>query len=214
MVVLSTSAHRAMQYLEVAREAATRPRLTLMSRGIAIFLERKAQIAQDIAESRMAREIGDQKEFELRSNRTTSISTPLTNHADQVKRTFQLAAELLNTAFNISEGGVAFFDTVQGFDDLVTTNSHKVGWTSGLTSELLNGSLKKNNASSLIKEILATDLEQQKPVTSNKEVQARSNIDLLRPARLIANVSNQEYLPEELNIETMESLINRYPELA
>lgn len=222
-IVLVTSTNRVMRYLEVAREAATRPRLSLMSRGIAKFLETKAQIVQDIARSRMAREASDQaqKQRDLDSSQgaaALSRKAPLilNNHADQVERTFQLAAKLLKESFDISDGGVAFYDTVTGFDNLVTT-SRKTGWTSGSSysssTEPMDKDVKNNTKEGPEIHIVA-EPEQEASTKSTNQSRPRTKSDLLRPVKLIARVSHEEGLPEVLDIKTMESLINRYPELA
>jgi len=94
-----------MKHLETKREAAERRRVTLMSKGIADFLERTSRQAEDVDESSTT----EGSETSNNNDHVKRAAEP--SILDKIRTTLDHAAEILRTSLELTAGGVVFLDT-------------------------------------------------------------------------------------------------------
>lgn len=124
-----------MKSMETQREAIERRRITLMSKGIAKFLERTSpytDLAEDAPSSNgSALRNKALQSFDSTSNDDNQISREAKQPQkssdavlDQIRITLDHAAELLRESLELSAGGVVFLDTTEGYNEVGITDAY------------------------------------------------------------------------------------------
>jgi hypothetical protein len=124
-----------MKSMETQREAIERRRVTLMSKGIAKFLERTscytdpAEDASSSSESALTDKT--LTTFNSRYNKDNKvlnkeISSQTSSEAvlDQIRITLDHAAALLHESLELTAGGVVFLDTTEGYTEAGITDAY------------------------------------------------------------------------------------------
>ncbi len=210
-----------MKHLEMHREAAERRRVSLMSRGIARFLENKYHkgdedmdsLEQRAGVSSDAKPVVGEK-GPASANTGNSIHKSAAKTADPVKRTFNSAANILRESLEIESGGVMFLDTAVSFSETGYTGAYSDPNTSiGQSMEAAHtkddGPIFQHNQKL-----------SQAARSSSKDPnhgQTRSS-EKHNPAAEIMSISiSREHEPAQptkkvLDCKTLQSLLNMYPE--
>ena len=143
LLVLYQTASYVMRHLETKREAAERRRVSLMSKGIAKFLETSSlvtehgvedlEISSVITESKSAENSHplplEGRHKQSHHDDVTEKPSPDTEKTpsdilDKIKMTLDHAANILRESLELTAGGVAFLDTALGQRAASTTNSY------------------------------------------------------------------------------------------
>ncbi len=119
-LVIHQQAANVMKHLETEREAAERRRATLMSKGIATFLERTSHeaeandgdlyIPQDEAQN-----INTESESTATQDPIRQEEPPPVSILDKIRAALDDAAEILRVSLELTVGGVVFLDTAVGY---------------------------------------------------------------------------------------------------
>ncbi|RDW78466.1 hypothetical protein BP5796_06318 [Coleophoma crateriformis] len=147
---LYSASRNVMKHLELKREAAERRRVSLMSKGIATFLERSSHevfdgsiVSEDYAEkshetspanhsplvppelpSSQRMETPSLKAQESEKFMTQSKREEKTTVLDQIRSTLDHAAEILRDSLELEVGGVVFLDTTEGYTDTINADAY------------------------------------------------------------------------------------------
>lgn len=211
-----------MKHLEMQREAAERRRVSLMSHGIARFLEGKS-IKDDegrndrehrAGASAKAEHILNEKE-PAPADSGSSDRRSSTETEDPVQRTFESAASILRESLEIESGGVVFLDTAVSFDEPGYTDAYSDPNTSvGQNMEAADG---KDD-----RPVFRHNREQSHGGLSSSDTHPyngpiRSSDNRNRAAEIMAISMSTEYQPTQpadkvLDSKTLQTLLNVYPE--
>jgi hypothetical protein len=143
LTVLCRSASNVMRHLETKREAAERRRVSLMSKGIAKFLETSSLVTEVDLDNREISSAITESKSAVNSHPTPLEEGPKHNHyddvtekvsldsektpsdiLDKIKMTLDHAANILRESLELTAGGVVFLDTALGQRAASTTNSY------------------------------------------------------------------------------------------
>lgn len=220
--VICTSAASVMKHLEMQREAAERRRVSLMSHGIARFLEGKSR-KYDEGRNDQERNAGASADAEhilhekgpAQAYSGGSDRTSFTQTEDPAKRTFESAASILRESLEIESGGVVFLDTAVSFDEPGYTDAYSDPNTSvGRKMEPADGKddlpVFRHNR----------ERSQGAPSSSNTDPYnrpIRSSENRNRAAEIMAVSMSTERQPTQpvekvLDSKTLQTLLNVYPE--
>ena len=222
VTVMCTLAASVMKHLETQREAAERRRVSLMSHGIARFLERQSikddQVRNDEEHTAGAsagpEHILNEKEpahaDSGRSDRRSSTETD-----DPIQRTLHSAANILRESLEIESGGVMFLDTAVSFDGPGYTNAYSDPNTLiGQNMEAVDG---KDD-----RPVFRHNREQSHGGHSSSDPhpydgQTRSSENRNHAAEIMAISMSPGYQPTQpadnvLDSKTLQTLLNVYPE--
>lgn len=211
-----------MRHLETKREAAGRKRATMMSQGIAQFLELTSNETENYKQaleqtsllgsmSRRPSTSGYDDEGRNRSRARASKdnkadeNTPA-NILDKIKLTLDHAADILRSSLELAAGGVVFLDTALGYHEASLDDDY----FSGKQAEERDVEFSVSSS-----EFSSTQRLSSKGSSSlgyNSPGHVRSLNDEVRPARVMA-MSATAWTPgsNTLNGKTLQSLITAYP---
>jgi hypothetical protein len=124
-----------MKSMETQREAIERRRVTLMSKGIAKFLERTSCYTDPTEDVSTSSESALKDKAPTRSNarynkdnQVLSKGTPpersFESVLDQIRITLDHAATLLHESLELTAGGVVFLDTTEGYTESGITDAY------------------------------------------------------------------------------------------
>lgn len=211
-----------MKHLEMHREAAERRRVTLMSRGIALFLEGKSHKEDEAMDNpehnagsssdtgHILKEGGPPPAHFGRSDHRSA-----TESKDPVKLTFESAANILRKSLEIESGGVMFLDTAVSFDEAGYTDAYSDPNTSiGRSMEAADG---RDDRPVFRHNSEHSQWARSSSNTDPYNGQIRSSANCNRAAEIIAMSTSTEHQPAKptkkvLDSKTLQTLLNVYPE--
>lgn len=230
---LHEASRHVMKHLEIMREAAERRRVSLMSKGIATFLERITNVVQeanlDVPRSLVTPldAVPDPKSIHLGRSSTTdessrerrSFSSITSFHDDsrdifeKNKMTLDCAAEILKESLELHVGGVLFLDTALPYSKFGLKNAYFD------TSTHIGAELEKTKNEK--EEIPIADAQMQSDAEIGVKDHAARNAltDYTEGgpkgakvlAMSVANVALIKPGEEVLDGKTLQTLINVYP---
>ncbi|CAG8982727.1 hypothetical protein HYALB_00001008 [Hymenoscyphus albidus] len=124
--VLHAQASNVMKHLESKREAAERRRVTLMSRGLAMFLEKTSEVNE-------VRNVDDEVDDSGNSFLSDATGREPSSILDKIRMTLDLAAEILKGSLELNVGGVVFLNHTESdysdnaYNDAYIDNSTDLG---------------------------------------------------------------------------------------
>ena len=205
-----------MKHLEMHRRAAERRRISLMSYGIARFLESKSHKEEE--------DVNDQgnkpgASFNLEHTPGGKVSTrpdsgTFTAETETVvKRTLESAASILRESLEIESGGVMFVDTAISFSEAGYTDAYSDPATSvGQRMGAADGTMPV-----LVDDKRFSPGAYSTSSTDSDNGQMRGPANGNPAATIIAMSKSKEHQPaqptnEVLDSKTLQTLLNRYPE--
>ncbi len=208
-----------MKHLEMHRQAAERRRVSLMSHGIARFLESKSPQHDKDRNDQENKTASSNSEHKSSSKVSTpaDLGTPvLTSTAESetaVKCALKSAASILRESLEIESGGVMFVDTAISFNEAGYTDAY---------SDPATSVGQRMGAADATKPVLRDDKESSSGAysISSRDLdngQMRSPVNGNPAATVIAISKSKENQPsqptnEVLDSKTLQTLLNRYPE--
>lgn len=214
ITVLCALVANVMKYLEMHREAVERRRVSLMSRGIAQFLESKFRKGNEYMNDQ-EHKIGassDSKPGPADSGSSDHKSTAETENP--VKGVFKSAASIIRDSLEIESGGVMFLDTAISFSEAGYTDAYSDPNTSiGQSMEAADG---KHDRLVLRHNQNLSEGAHSSSNTDSYNGQTRSSENSASAAEILAMSPSMEYGPAQLaknvlDSKTLQSLLNMYP---
>lgn len=209
-----------MRHLETKREAAERRRATMMSQGIARFLEMTSKETEEyehalenlsvpniISRAQSPGEYEGAKDespggVELQDD---DRSIP-GNILDKIKLTLDHAATILHSSLEIFSGGVVFLDTALGHHEAAPAEDYFSD------KQVVDSGTDCNISVSEVQSIQSINSRRMVARGGNSPGQVRSSDDDIRPAKVLA-MSATTWNPGSNSVDgkTLQSLINAYP---
>ena len=218
-----------MRHLEVHREAAERRRITLMSKGIAKFLEGKPlDVGEDELNDNESKKLetdegsiqaqtngghmqgksqGGPEELIMEASEADQPwpdPRPQPQLDNQVEDTFYRAARLLRESLEIGIGGVIFFDTAVGFREAGVTNAH--------TEPKTDLGAQFQDTQDADRQSSRHPAETNRPLDSQYQGQVRNSEDQGQAVGVLAASVAKVAKWEPLDGKTLQSLLKSYPQ--
>lgn len=220
--VMCTSAASVMKHLEMRREATERRRVSLMSQGIARFLESKShKDDQDMVDQEHKTGVSWDAEPVHNGKRSAPADSGSSGRGsaakteDPVRRTFKSAASILLESLEIESGGVMFLDTAVSFSEAGYTDAYSDTNTSlGQNMEAMDGNderpVFRHNRELSQGALLSS-------ISDSHNGQTGSSVNRNPAAEIMAMATSTEHQPAQpankvLDCKTLQALLNMYPE--
>lgn len=234
---LSSAATNVMKHLETKREAAERKRVSLMSKGIADFLEKTSRVTENDLDP-----LGDIKNVvptgrrqpkrtkeKYRSNldNESNDSPALSDDdeaqsektLDKIKVTLDHAASILRESLELTVGGVVFLDMALGYKQSGVADAY-FDIRTDLGAEVADQKARINGEERPVLETntqrINGQVQERSSRTGMSPDQVRGFEDHISPARVLAMSSAKitEWKPSEnvLDAKTLQTFINTYPQ--
>ena len=220
MVTLAASV---MKHLEMHREAAERRRVSLMSHGIARFLENNSRKGDEDMNDDQKHKAGASSDTQrsLNTEGPASLDSGSSDHGsaketqDLVKSTFESAATILRESLEIESGGVMFLDTAVSFNEAGRTDAYSDPSTSiGQSMETVDGKDDRR----VFRHNREVSLGAYSPSKADPYKGKIRNLENRNRAAEIMAISTSTELQsaqpakKALDSKTLQALLNMYPE--
>ena len=225
-LVLYHQANNIMKYMETQREAIERHRVTLMSKGIATFIERTSRYTNIVsdssyssAESVSNTTNGSDTQFDHdtridlsqngHSNASNQPHQSSESVLDQIRITLDHAAEILRESLELNVGGVVFLDTTNGHTEVGNMDAY-MDTSTDLGTEVKEAEIRR---SSPVQDEERPKYEEYRRKLSQGTI--RTSTDEHKVAKVLsmsaAKVATWDSNAHVLDGKTLQSLINSYP---
>ncbi|KAK6605722.1 hsp90-like protein [Botrytis cinerea] len=219
-------ANNIMKYMETQREAIERHRVTLMSKGIATFIERTSRYTNIVsdssyssAESVSNTTNGSDTQFDHdtridlsqngHSNASNQPHQSSESVLDQIRITLDHAAEILRESLELNVGGVVFLDTTNGHTEVGNMDAY-MDTSTDLGTEVKEAEIRR---SSPVQDEERPKYEEYRRKLSQGTI--RTSTDEHKVAKVLsmsaAKVATWDSNAHVLDGKTLQSLINSYP---
>jgi len=210
-----------MKHLETKREAAECHRVTLMSKGIANFLERTSDQIDSIDASLIeesSQETASGPELE-QSPRMPPRTTPMVAQDSvlgKIKLTLNHAADILRESLELVVGGVVFLDAAPGYLDTESIDTYLDISTDIGTLVYETNQQEKIEQNLSYNKITLTPPHQQAALLRHLSSEStRSSNDKHKASKILAmsaaKIATWDSGSDVLDAKTLQSFINSYP---
>ena len=214
ITVLCALVANVMKHLEMHREAVERRRVSLMSRGIARFLESKFRKG-DQNMNDQEHKIGASSDSKPGPGDSGSSDFKSTAEAENTaKGVFKSAASILRESLEIESGGVMFLDTAISFSEAGYTDAYSDPNTS--IGQSMEAADRRDDRRVLRHNQNLSEGAHSSSNTDSYNGQTRSSENSASAAEILAKSTSMEHRPAQpaknlLDSKTLQSLLKMYP---